>query len=178
MVPSGGHEGRICGRPLSWACGRLHSVSSHRLSAVCVWILISSFKKKTLFIIYLAVSGLGFRAGAPRALPGCGTRALLPEACGILVSGAGTKPAPPAVEGRGLTTRPPGCGGGSVAQSRPTLCDPMDCSTPGFPVLHCLPEFTQTRVRRVSDAIQPPGESLTSSCIQTATRSNQSLILN
>ena len=34
----------------------------------------------------------------------------------------------------------------SVAQSCPTLCDPMDCSTPGFPVHHQLPEFTQTHV--------------------------------
>ena len=32
----------------------------------------------------------------------------------------------------------------SVAQSRPTFCEPMDCSTPGLPVLHKLPEFTQT----------------------------------
>ena len=43
----------------------------------------------------------------------------------------------------------------SVAQSCPTLCDPMDCSTPGFPVRHQLPELTQTHVRRVGDAIQP-----------------------
>ena len=43
----------------------------------------------------------------------------------------------------------------SVAQSCPTLCDPMDCSTPGLPVHHQLPEFTQTHVPRVSDAIQP-----------------------
>ena len=35
------------------------------------------------------------------------------------------------------------------------LCDPMDCSTPGFPVLHHLLEFAQTCVHRVSDAIQP-----------------------
>ena len=35
-----------------------------------------------------------------------------------------------------------------------TLCDPMNCSTPGFPVLHCLPEFAQTHVHWVSDAIQ------------------------
>ena len=42
-----------------------------------------------------------------------------------------------------------------VAQSRPTLCDPMDCSTPGLPVHHQLPEFTQTHVHRVGDAIQP-----------------------
>ena len=35
-----------------------------------------------------------------------------------------------------------------------TLCDPMDCSTPGFPVLHCLPEFTQSHIHWVADAIQ------------------------
>ena len=37
----------------------------------------------------------------------------------------------------------------------PTLCSPMDCSTPGFPVHHQLPEFTQIQVHRVGDAIQP-----------------------
>ena len=43
----------------------------------------------------------------------------------------------------------------SVAKLCPTLCDPMDCSTPGFPVLHYLPEFIHTHVRWVCDAIQP-----------------------
>ena len=43
----------------------------------------------------------------------------------------------------------------SAAQSCLTLCNPMDCSTPGFPVLHHLPEFAQTHVHQVSDAIQP-----------------------
>ena len=43
----------------------------------------------------------------------------------------------------------------SVAQSCPTLCDPMDCSTPGPPVHHQLLEFTQTHVHWVDDAIQP-----------------------
>ena len=45
----------------------------------------------------------------------------------------------------------------SVTQSCPTLCDPMDCSTPGFPVHHHLPELTETRVHHdgVSDATQP-----------------------
>ena len=42
-----------------------------------------------------------------------------------------------------------------VTQSCPTPCDPMNCSTPGLPVHHQLPEFTQTHVHRVSDAIQP-----------------------
>ena len=43
----------------------------------------------------------------------------------------------------------------SVGQSCPTLCDPMDCSTPGFLVHHQLPEFTQTHVHWVGDVIQP-----------------------
>ena len=43
----------------------------------------------------------------------------------------------------------------SVAQSCPTLCNPMNCSTPGLPVHHQLPEFTQTHVHRVGDSIQP-----------------------
>ena len=43
----------------------------------------------------------------------------------------------------------------SVAQSCLTLCDPMNCSTPGLPVYHQLPEFTQTHVHLVGDAIQP-----------------------
>ena len=43
----------------------------------------------------------------------------------------------------------------SVAQSCPTLCDPINCSTPGLPIHHQLPEFTQTHIHRVCDAIQP-----------------------
>ena len=43
----------------------------------------------------------------------------------------------------------------SVAQSCLTLCDPMNHSTPGLPVCHQLPEFTQTHVHRVGDATQP-----------------------
>ena len=43
----------------------------------------------------------------------------------------------------------------SVAQSCLTLCDPMNRSTPGLPVHHQLPEFTQTHVHQVSDTIQP-----------------------
>ena len=46
----------------------------------------------------------------------------------------------------------------SVTRSCLTLCDPMNCSTPGLPVHHQLPEFTQTHVHQISDAIQtsPP----------------------
>ena len=43
----------------------------------------------------------------------------------------------------------------SVTQSRTTLCDPMDCSMPGLPVHHQLPEFTETHIHWVGDAIQP-----------------------
>ena len=43
----------------------------------------------------------------------------------------------------------------SVTQSCPTPCDPMDCSMPGLPVHHQVPEFTQTHVHQVGDAIQP-----------------------
>ena len=43
----------------------------------------------------------------------------------------------------------------SIAQSCLTLCDPMNCSMPGLPVHHQLPEFTQTHAHRIGDAIQP-----------------------
>ena len=43
----------------------------------------------------------------------------------------------------------------SISQSCPTLCDPINCSTPGLPVHHQPPEFTQTHVHWVGDAIQP-----------------------
>ena len=50
----------------------------------------------------------------------------------------------------------------SVAQLCPTLCDPMNHSTPDLPVHHQLSEFTQTHVHRVSDAIQPSCHPLSS----------------
>ena len=56
----------------------------------------------------------------------------------------------------------------SVTQSCPTLCDPMDCSTPVFPVHHQLPELAQTHVHQVSDAIQPSYPVVPfSSCLQS-----------
>ena len=66
----------------------------------------------------------------------------------------------PSLAGVFFTTEPPGKPRSSfqfssVAQSCPTLCDPMNRSTPGLPVHHQLPGFTQTHVHRVSDAIQP-----------------------
>ena len=61
----------------------------------------------------------------------------------------------------------------SVAQSRkcPTLCNPMNRSTPGLPVHHQLPEFTQTHIHRVSDAIQP-SHPLTSAYIISLSATN------
>ena len=75
---------------------------------------------------------------------------------------SGIEPVFPALAGGFFTTEPPGkpkvlinsVQFSSVAQSCPTFCDPMDCSTPGFPVHHQLPELTQTHVHRVGDAIQ------------------------
>ena len=61
--------------------------------------------------------------------------------------------------GRFFTTKPPEeallLQFSSVTQSCLTLCDPMECSTPGLPVHHQLPEFTQTHLHWVGDAIQP-----------------------
>ena len=54
-----------------------------------------------------------------------------------------------------LETELPSVQFSSVAQLCPTLCDPMNRSMPGLPVHHHLPEFTQTHVHRVHDAIQP-----------------------
>ena len=70
------------------------------------------------------------------------------------------EPGSPALQVDSLLSKPPGKPF-SVSdqirsdQLRPTLCDPMNRSTPGLPVHHQLPEFTQTHVHRFSDAIQP-----------------------
>ena len=68
----------------------------------------------------------------------------------------------PALAGGFLTTVPPRkprfpsyVQFSSVAQSCPTLCNPMNCTMPGLPVHHQLPEFTQPHVHRVGDALQP-----------------------
>ena len=56
----------------------------------------------------------------------------------------------------------------SVTHLCVTLCEPMDCSTPGFPVLHHLPELAQTHVHQVGDAIQPSHPVTPfSSCLQS-----------
>ena len=65
-----------------------------------------------------------------------------------------------------------------VAQSCPTLCDPMNCSTPGLPVHHQLLEFTQTHVHRVSDAIQPSHPLSSPSAPAPNPSQHQSLFIN
>ena len=55
----------------------------------------------------------------------------------------------------GPEPRPPVCYCCLVAKLCLTLCESMDCSTPGFPVLHYLPEFAQTHIHGIGDAIQP-----------------------
>ena len=72
----------------------------------------------------------------------------------------GTEPESPTLASRFLPTEPPRKPQHSTAvavhsRSCPTFSNPMDCSTPGFPVLHHLPEFAQTHVHLVGDAIQP-----------------------
>ena len=100
-----------------------------------------------------------------------------PAVCEILVPRPGIELASPALQDGFLTTGPWANSLGlfvrillelahskiyyfsvqfsSVAQSCLTLCDPMNLSTPGLPVHHQLPEFTQIHVHRVGDAIQP-----------------------
>ena len=63
----------------------------------------------------------------------------------------------------------------SVAQSCPTLCSPMNRSTPGLPVHHQLPEFIQTQVHRVGDAIQPSHPQLSPSPLAPNPSQHQSL---
>ena len=70
-----------------------------------------------------------------------------------------SQPRSPALLADSLLSEPPGTSlrqvqFSSVAHSCPTLCNPMNRSTPGLPVHHQLPEFTQTHIHRVSDAIQ------------------------
>ena len=72
---------------------------------------------------------------------------------------AGIEPISPASPALQVTAEPVGKPRresiSSVTQSCPTLCDPMNHSTPGLLVHHQFPEFTQTHVHRVGDAIQP-----------------------
>ena len=111
----------------------LHSpetLSNYLLSSLCI---------PFLFITYLWPQGLFIAA--------CGLSC--PVAYEILVPRPGIEPTSPALEGGFLTTQlpgnPPSVQFSSVTQLCLTLCDPMNRSTPGLPVHHQFPEFTETR---------------------------------
>ena len=63
----------------------------------------------------------------------------------------------------------------SVAKSCPTLCDPMNCSTPGFPVLDCVPEFPRSLVLSITDAIQSLHPQLPPACLAFSFSQQQGL---
>ena len=82
-------------------------------------------------------------------------RGLLGPAPSSLLSLPALVPSVAADPGKTTHSPPPPQSVSSVAQSCPTLCNLMNRSTPGLPVHHQLPEFTQTHVHGVGDAIQP-----------------------
>ena len=126
-----------------FTCPLFSSYKSHYVCGVCVCVCVQSLSR-----VWLVVTS---RIVARRA----------PVSMQFLRQKSGTEPMSFALAGGFFTTEPPGklrssrSSSSSVAQSCPTLCDPMNRSTPGLPVHHQLPEFTQTHVHRVSDAIQP-----------------------
>ena len=129
------------------ACPTL--LSPHELSRACQVLLSLGFPKQE------------YGSGLPLSFPG---DLLNPGIESMSLS----------LAGRFFATEPPGEHSytdsvqfSSVAQSCLTLCDPMNCSTPGLPVHHQLPEFTQTHVHRVSDAVQPSHPVVPFSCPQS-----------
>ena len=105
---------------------------SHSLSLPC--------STSTCFT-YILLTRLTFPRTRPR-----------PQLVIVLIKGA-VRSKPPSWDS--LVTNEPSQSVSSVAQSCPTLCNPINHRTSGLPVHHQLPEFTQTHVHRVGDAIQP-----------------------
>ena len=98
----------------------------------------------------------GSSVGFPRQEHWSGLPCLSPED----LPNPGIEPRSPTLQADAVSAEPQGkpfrsYQFSSVAQLCPTLCDPMNHSTPGLPVHHQLPEFTQTHVHQVGDAIQP-----------------------
>ena len=118
--------------------------TAHRVRTPAVWAPESQIR-------YLPMMGQGSGTCISSKLPG-NTAA----AWGPLIHGLAFLFPPPHVSHllRGYNPHLVGCCC-SVTKLCPILCNPMHCSTPGFPVLHYLPEFCQTHVHWVSDAIQP-----------------------
>ena len=75
--------------------------------------------------------------------------------CSVALSGCSSRFPTTSVCISVLRSHSPSVQFSSVIQSSPTLCNPMDCSTPGFPIHHQLPEPTQTHVHHVGEAIKP-----------------------
>ena len=73
---------------------------------------------------------------------------------------------PQTIHGIPRSSRPTSCCS-SVTKSCPAVCNPMDCSTPGFPVLHCLPELAQTRAHWAGEILQSSSVTRFSSCPQS-----------
>ena len=114
---------------------------------LCISVLSVVISPFSFYFIFIAAPGLSLVAWTLVA----------PWHIGFLLLTPGIKPVSPASADRFLTPGPPGKlqSVSSVAQSCLTLRDPMDCSSPGFPVHHKLAELVQTHVHQVGDAIQP-----------------------
>ena len=116
----------------------------------CVWLFATPWTVACQAPLSMVFSRQEYWSGLPFSSPGD-----LPD--------PGIEPRSPVLQADSLPSELPGkseetlsiSSVSSVAQSCPTFCDPMNRSTPGFPVHHQLPEFTQTHVHRVRDAIQP-----------------------
>ena len=147
-----------------WGCSGWALGDSPFLLASLQVLLMILIKSKYVVRGYITTPSQGVREGTEGLYLSGGMRAqdpragqITPEGCAHrmeITQGAPGKPEhqvdPEASCGKG---RPALC---SVAPSCSTLCDTLDCSLPGFPVLHHLPEFAQTHHRQVGDAIQPP----------------------
>ena len=118
--------------------------------------MLSSFSRVQLFgtprtVAHQASLSLGFsRQGYWSRLPCSPPRDRIRASCSSCTTGSFFATEPAGEPGTYVSVQ-----FSSVAQSCPTLCDPMNRSTPGLPVHHQLPEFTQTHIHPVSDAIQP-----------------------
>ena len=123
-------------------------VHSHTSSLSCAQIFLTSWTVRYQAPLSMGFSRQEYWSGLPFASPGD-----LPD--------PGIEPCYPILQADSLPSEPPGMPifmyqfHSVQSFSRVLLCNPMNRSTPGLPVHHQLPEFTQTYVHRVGDAIQP-----------------------
>ena len=136
VIISGGHRGRI--KPLRKAFGATSADQPPRappflLPVLCLRLPVQPPPAQ---MGTLQAGSCPLLYSSPRALPGCITLEVVLSAGSELIKTLSSR----------TKYSEELCSCCSVTQSCLTLCDPMDCSTPGFPVLHCLPEFIQTHV--------------------------------